>query len=89
MGLLFGELTPKHVHQNNCLRYHLCFAERLLPNSVLNGLPEYDMQQYVFPFRNEGEDRRPTLTFPREIPIEGHPKVSSNQWLQETFNGMM
>ena len=39
-------------------------------------LSEEEMKEYVAPFKNEGEDRRPTLYLPREIPIEGHPKVS-------------
>ena len=62
-----------------CYIFHTTFyfyAVKMLPKSVLGGISDYDMEQYIFPFRNEGEDRRPTLTFPREIPIEGHPKVS-------------
>ena len=43
---------------------------------IMRELSEEEMAEYVAPFKNEGEDRRPTLTFPREIPIEGHPKVS-------------
>ena len=31
------------------------------------------MNVYRKPFLNEGEDRRPTLTWPRQIPIEGEP----------------
>ena len=42
---------------------------------IMRELSEEEMAEYVAPFKNEGEDRRPTLTFPREIPIEGHPKV--------------
>ena len=41
-------------------------------------LSDEEMEVYRAPFKNEGEDRRPTLTFPREIPVEGHPKVSGN-----------
>ncbi|MGI5237444.1 hypothetical protein [Dactylosporangium sp. CA-139066] len=31
------------------------------------------MAQYRRPFAEPGEGRRPTLTWPREIPIEGDP----------------
>jgi haloalkane dehalogenase len=32
------------------------------------------MAVYRRPFENVGEDRRPTLTWPRQIPIEGEPQ---------------
>ena len=31
------------------------------------------MAEYRRPFASPGEDRRPTLTWPRQIPIEGEP----------------
>ena len=49
------------------------FVERVLPGSVLRGLGEEEMAVYRKPFANAGEDRRPTLTWPRQIPIEGEP----------------
>jgi haloalkane dehalogenase len=49
------------------------FVERVLPGSVLRGLTEAEMEVYRRPFREPGEDRRPTLTWPRQIPIEGEP----------------
>jgi haloalkane dehalogenase len=49
------------------------FVERILPASVLRGLTPEEMEHYREPFREPGEDRRPTLTWPREIPIEGQP----------------
>jgi haloalkane dehalogenase len=49
------------------------FVERVLPSSVLRGLGEPEMQVYRRPFRQPGEDRRPTLTWPRQIPIGGEP----------------
>ncbi|HEB88409.1 MAG TPA: haloalkane dehalogenase [Deltaproteobacteria bacterium] len=49
------------------------FIEGMLPNSILRRLSEEEMNEYRRPFRNPGEDRRPTLTWPREIPIEGEP----------------
>jgi haloalkane dehalogenase len=50
------------------------FVERFLPGSVLRDLTEDEMTVYRRPFLNAGEDRRPTLTWPRQIPIEGEPK---------------
>jgi len=49
------------------------FVERILPASVLRGLAQEEMERYREPFRMPGESRRPTLTWPREIPIEGEP----------------
>jgi haloalkane dehalogenase len=49
------------------------FVERVLPGSVLRRLTDEEMTVYRRPYLNPGEDRRPTLTWPREIPIEGEP----------------
>ena len=49
------------------------FVERILPGSVLRGLSDEEMTVYRAPYLEPGESRRPTLTWPREIPIEGEP----------------
>ena len=49
------------------------FVERILPASVLHGLGEAEMAVYRRPFLEPGESRRPTLTWPRQIPIDGEP----------------
>jgi haloalkane dehalogenase len=49
------------------------FVERILPASVLRPLPTEVMERYREPFREPGERRRPTLTWPREIPLDGDP----------------
>ena len=49
------------------------FVERILPGSMLRALSDDEMAEYRRPFANPGEDRRPTLTWPREIPIDGSP----------------
>lgn len=49
------------------------FVERVLPGSVIRGLSEAEMAVYRAPFIKAGEDRRPTLTWPRQIPIAGEP----------------
>jgi haloalkane dehalogenase len=48
------------------------FVERVLPGSVLRELTEAEMTEYRRPFI-EPSDRRPTLTWPRQIPIDGEP----------------
>ncbi len=49
------------------------FVERILPASVLRGLTPEEMEHYREPFKQPGESRRPTLTWPREIPVDGEP----------------
>jgi haloalkane dehalogenase len=49
------------------------FVERVLPSSVIRPLTDEEMAVYRAPFLNAGEDRRPMLTWPRMIPIEGEP----------------
>lgn len=50
------------------------FVESVLPGSILRELSSEEMEVYRRPFKNPGEDRRPTLTWPRQIPIEGEPQ---------------
>jgi haloalkane dehalogenase len=63
------------------------FVERILPASVMRQLSEEEMAVYRRPYLQAGETRRPTLTWPREIPIEGEPKDVAHiveeyaQWL--------
>jgi haloalkane dehalogenase len=49
------------------------FIEKVLPGAMLRKLSDEEMQEYRRPFAGPGESRRPTLTWPREIPIEGDP----------------
>ena len=49
------------------------FVERVLPGSVMRELDDAEMTVYRRPFTEPGEDRRPTLTWPRQIPIAGEP----------------
>ena len=49
------------------------FVERVLPGSVLREMSEEEMTVYRKPFLEEGESRRPTLTWPRQIPLDGSP----------------
>ena len=49
------------------------FVEKVLPGSIIRMLDADEMNEYRRPFLSSGEDRRPTLSWPREIPIEGEP----------------
>ena len=49
------------------------FVERVLPGSILRKLSDEEMSEYRRPFAQAGEDRQPTLTWPRQIPIDGEP----------------
>ena len=66
------------------------FIEVVLPKSILRDLSETEMAEYRRPFTEAGEDRRPTLTWPRQLPIAGEPEdiiqiVSEyGQWLAES-----
>lgn len=64
------------------------FVERVLPGSMIRQLSEAELERYREPYVESGESRRPTLTWPREIPIDGEPAdvheiVSAySEWLQ-------
>ncbi len=66
------------------------FVERVLPGSVIREMNENEMSEYRRPFLNSGEDRRPTLSWPRQIPIEGEPSDvvevvrQYQKWLEQT-----
>jgi haloalkane dehalogenase len=63
------------------------FVEAILPASIIRTLSEEEMAEYRRPFAEPGEDRRPTLSWPRQIPVEGEPEDvveivrSYGQWL--------
>jgi haloalkane dehalogenase len=49
------------------------FVEQILPKAILRTLSDEEMTEYRRPFAEPGEGRRPTLTWPRQIPIEDEP----------------
>ena len=51
------------------------FVERILLNDSANGFTDEEKAEYIRPFKNPGEDRRPTLTWPRQIPVDGSPQA--------------
>src|SRR6266481_3619819 len=66
---LRSEAGEAMVLQNNY------FIEEILPNAILRKLSDEEMAEYRRPFAEPGEGRRPTLTWPRQIPIEGEPPM--------------
>ena len=66
------------------------FVERVLPSAVIRTLTDSEMTEYRRPFLQPGEARRPTLTWPQQIPIEGHPADVVDvvnhygQWLEQS-----
>lgn len=66
------------------------FIEFNLPATILRKLSEEEMNEYRRPFAESGEARRPTLTWPRQLPIDGEPAdvveivTSSGQWLSQS-----
>jgi len=49
------------------------FVEQVLPAGMLRKLSDEEMDHYRRPFVDPGESRRPTLSWPRNIPIDGEP----------------
>ena len=49
------------------------FVDAVLPASIQRQLTDAEVAEYRRPFARPGEDRRPTLTWPREIPVDGEP----------------
>jgi haloalkane dehalogenase len=49
------------------------FVENVLPGSIIRDLSDEEMAVYRRPYMEPGEGRRPTLTWPRQIPIDGEP----------------
>ncbi len=66
------------------------FVETFLIGGEKDHLTEADKAEYRRPFRNAGEDRRPTLSWPRQIPLDGSPPgvaaivAGFSEWLKTT-----
>ena len=49
------------------------FVEKVLPAGTLRQFTDEELAAYRGPYEQPGESRRPTLTWAREIPIDGDP----------------
>jgi haloalkane dehalogenase len=67
LDALRSDAGEEMVLQNNY------FIEEILPNAIQRRLSDSELAEYRRPFAEPGEGRRPTLTWPRQIPIEGEP----------------
>lgn len=68
---LFGQLRSKQGEE--LILEKNFFIEKILPGSIIRQLSEEEMEEYRRPFLQAGEDRRPMLSWPRELPLEGEP----------------
>ena len=66
-GLFRSEAGEELVLEKNF------FVERILLGDSVSGYSDEEKEEYIRPFINSGEDRRPTLTWPRQIPLDGEP----------------
>jgi haloalkane dehalogenase len=84
LDALRSDAGEEMVLQNNY------FIEEILPNAIQRTLTDAEMAEYRRPFAESGEGRRPTLTWPREIPIAGEPAdvtaiaAEYAEWLGQT-----
>lgn len=66
------------------------FVEKVFPGGILRELSDLEKLEYQRPYLNEGEDRRPTLSFPRQIPLDGEPQevaevvAEYGNWLRQS-----
>ena len=67
------------------------FVEKLFPFSIQREMTPEEMEEYIRPFKEPGESRRPTLTWPREIAIRGDGpqemidiEDAYNKWLSKS-----
>jgi haloalkane dehalogenase len=49
------------------------FVEAVLPSGVMRELTDEEKAEYRRPFATSGEDRRPTLSWPRQLPFSRDP----------------
>ncbi|MCA3254383.1 MAG: haloalkane dehalogenase [Alphaproteobacteria bacterium] len=55
------------------------FIEGVLRRSVIRPLTETEMDEYRRPYLAGGEDRRPMLAWPRQIPLDGEPAAIADK----------
>lgn len=69
--VLFGPLRTARGEEMVLLNND--FVEKVLPAGTARDLTDDEMDVYRRPYQRAGEDRRATLTWAREIPIDGEP----------------
>jgi haloalkane dehalogenase len=85
---LFGALRSSSGEQ--LVLVDNVFVEQVLPAGIMRRLDDEEMENYRAPYRQPGESRRPTLTWPRQIPIDGDPSdvhdivLANRAWMAST-----
>lgn len=85
----FLEALRSHAGEEMVLQENF-FIEKILPGAILRPMSKEEMDQYRRPFKEAGESRRPTLTWPRQIPVDGDPAdvneivAAYSDWLGKT-----
>ena len=74
---VFRALRTPGVGEQLVLEQNI-FVESVLPSSIIRNLTTEEMDAYRKPYLTPGESRRPTLSWPREIPINGTPANTAN-----------
>ena len=72
LGDFFISLRTPDVGEQLILEQNL-FIETL-QDGIIRNLTEEEMSNYRAPYLEPGESRRPTLTWPREVPFNGTPE---------------
>lgn len=71
VGAIFGPLRSPAGEQ--LVLQENFFIEQVLPSAIIRNLTDKEFAEYRRPYLNAGEDRRPTLTWPRQVPFDGEP----------------
>lgn len=72
------------------LKHNSFIETNLLPIGILRKLTEEEMTEYRWTLSLPGEGRRPTLTWPRQLPFDGDPAdvtdivITYGEWLAES-----
>jgi haloalkane dehalogenase len=86
IGEMFRALRTEGVGEDMILTKNFFVEEVLSKRGVVRGLTEQEMEYYRAPYPTP-ESRLPTLQWPRELPIAGHPKathdaiIANGAWL--------
>ena len=68
------------------------FIEQVLKRATIRALAPEETEHYRRPFLEPGEGRRPTLSFPRNLPLDGEPPdtvttiAESANWMARSFD---
>ncbi|MDJ0977165.1 MAG: haloalkane dehalogenase [Erythrobacter sp.] len=88
LGEVFRNFRTDGVGEEMVLENNF-FVEQMLPSLVIRGLTQEELEAYRAPFMTP-DSRRPTLQWPREVPIGGEPAeataavLANGEWMTQT-----